>query len=740
MGSIVLYILEWAFALIVLLTIYKAVFSGTTFYRFSRFYLLGATVLSALLPLVHISIPDGNPLASNLSIEDSVFARELSGTLPFSSEPITVTADAITQPQSNSKTTLWAVMLISTYSVYVLMLMIGWGRQTVRTRRFLQGKKRRHLNHTVWLVTHDEDFGPFSWMNYIVISDTENGFARRASLRHEYSHIRLLHSADLVFLMACTIVNPACWFVLQEIKIVHEYEADSEVIKRYGIRNGDYQKLLIMRTVGAEAYALASSFNLNIKKRIIMLNKNQTRKSRLIWLLLLVPMLGMTSVLFARTEIKADMIELGNYYPNDANISAKIAQDGYIIGKVIDDDGPVVNARISVMNLTGTVFYSSFTDEDGNFILREYNPEYMIRIIKAGYQEFKGYIRSEEPVITLTKLKDVEWEVENDVEDDVFLTAEEAPEFPGGMAGLLQYLTKNIKYPILCRENKIQGRVVISFTIDTDGTITDAEVARSVDPLLDAEALRAISQMPAWTPGKIEGKNVKVRYSVPINFRLNDGSAPQTQQWIYLYDAKTEVETDDNVSSLLVSVAYSNEDLGALNTPEMRTFINAFRSAQKEAQSLTEKYEEELQVMRDDLTKKTQEYEKLRESLSESMRSDYEQSLTKTHQEITQKLQERQDKVREWSDKTINGLQSQIKDAWRSISKNGAYVCTKLTTGNPLEGITVSPDDMESAVKDLFEGRRPAVVLPFSDDNYQQIRSLLSDKYASKPVLYMNMR
>ena len=170
MGSIVLYILEWAFALIVLLTIYKAVFSGTTFYRFSRFYLLGATVLSALLPLVHISIPDGNPLASNLSIEDSVFARELSGTLPFSSEPITVTADAITQPQSNSKTTLWAVMLISTYSVYVLMLMIGWGRQTVRTRRFLQGKKRRHLNHTVWLVTHDEDFGPFSWMNYIVIS------------------------------------------------------------------------------------------------------------------------------------------------------------------------------------------------------------------------------------------------------------------------------------------------------------------------------------------------------------------------------------------------------------------------------------------------------------------------------------------------------------------------------------------------------------------------------------------
>ena len=174
---------------------------------------------------------------------------------------------------------------------------VGW-----LDRALPRGNRRHRISRSVWLVTHDEDFGPFSWMNYIVISDTENGFARRASLRHEFSHIRLLHSADLVFLLACTVVNPVCWLVLQEIKIVHEFEADNEVITRYGIRNSDYQKLLIMRTVGAEAYALASYFNLNIKKRIIMMNKNKTGKRRLLWLLILVPMLGMTSVLFARTE------------------------------------------------------------------------------------------------------------------------------------------------------------------------------------------------------------------------------------------------------------------------------------------------------------------------------------------------------------------------------------------------------------------------------------------------------
>ena len=88
MGSIVLYILEWAFALVVLLTIYKAAFSGTTFYRFNRFYLLGATVLSALLPLVHITVPESAPLVSDISIHETEFAQELSGTFVLADAPV----------------------------------------------------------------------------------------------------------------------------------------------------------------------------------------------------------------------------------------------------------------------------------------------------------------------------------------------------------------------------------------------------------------------------------------------------------------------------------------------------------------------------------------------------------------------------------------------------------------------------------------------------------------------------
>lgn len=330
MGSIVLYIIEWAFALLVLIAIYKAAFSGTTLHRFNRFYLLGATLLSALLPLVHVTITDSTPVAAGLSLEETYFARELSGTFTFAPEPETMWADAsdlaTPSPDPEHKTSLWAVMLIGTYSIYVLTLIIGWSRGIIRARKFLHGKPRRRLSRTVWLVTHSEQYGPFSWMNYIVISDSENGFARRASLRHEYSHVKLLHSIDLVVLLACTIVNPVCWLVLQEIKIVHEYEADDEVINRYGIQEQDYQRLLLIKAVGAEAYALASSFNLNIKKRIIMMNKNKTRKSRLIWLLLLVPMLGVTSVLFARTEKAVNLDDKLRFSSTDAEMSVRLPE------------------------------------------------------------------------------------------------------------------------------------------------------------------------------------------------------------------------------------------------------------------------------------------------------------------------------------------------------------------------------------------------------------------------------
>lgn len=105
-------------------------------------------------------------------------------------------------------------------------------------------------------------------------------------------------------------------------------------------------------------------------------------------------------------------------------------------------------------------------------------------------------------------------------EQTIFEVVEQMPDFPGGMAALMQFLGKNIKYPTIAQENGTQGRVIVQFVVNRDGSIVDPRVVKSVDPYLDKEALRVIGTMPKWKPGMQRGKPVRVKYTVPVMFRL----------------------------------------------------------------------------------------------------------------------------------------------------------------------------------------------------------------------------
>lgn len=105
-------------------------------------------------------------------------------------------------------------------------------------------------------------------------------------------------------------------------------------------------------------------------------------------------------------------------------------------------------------------------------------------------------------------------------ENKVFDVVEQMPSFPGGPQALLQYLNNNVKYPVVAQENGVQGRVVISFVVEKDGSVTDVQVAKSVDPSLDKEAQRVVKSMPHWIPGKQNGSAVRVKYVVPVSFKL----------------------------------------------------------------------------------------------------------------------------------------------------------------------------------------------------------------------------
>jgi protein TonB len=105
-------------------------------------------------------------------------------------------------------------------------------------------------------------------------------------------------------------------------------------------------------------------------------------------------------------------------------------------------------------------------------------------------------------------------------ENKVFDVVEVMPSFPGGQGALMQWLSKNIKYPVVAEENGVQGRVVVTFVVEKDGSITDVKVVKSVDPSLDKEAARVVKSMPHWIPGKQNGSAVRVKYTVPVTFKL----------------------------------------------------------------------------------------------------------------------------------------------------------------------------------------------------------------------------
>ena len=107
-----------------------------------------------------------------------------------------------------------------------------------------------------------------------------------------------------------------------------------------------------------------------------------------------------------------------------------------------------------------------------------------------------------------------------EVSNKVFDVVEEMPSFPGGQGALMSFLSSNIKYPVVAQENGVQGRVIVGFVVERDGSITDVKVMRSVDPSLDREAQRVVKSMPKWKPGKQNGSAVRVKYTVPVVFRL----------------------------------------------------------------------------------------------------------------------------------------------------------------------------------------------------------------------------
>lgn len=530
MGSFVVYILEWALCLSAFLLLYKMCFSDSTFHRFNRFFLLGSVVVSALLPLAHITASEQmEPIAEVCRLNTEQFETAQ-----------TLVTEVREQPTVGQR---FFVFLTLAYVIYMAIQVTNWLRSVVKMLLFLRGKRISRVGHWIRLVVHNEEYGPFSWMNYIVISDKERGFGRRASMLHELSHIKLLHPLDLVFILLCTLVNPVCWLVMKEIKVVHEYEADDEVINHYHIRSRDYQRLLVIRTVGAEAYALACSFNLNIKKRIIMMKKKQSTWWRLTWMAVTFPLVGVALTAFSKPKEalkevvdssvriieqpiaealspdveEAEAVELSAPAPVKEMEAVNAVKPGdTITGTVKAKNGqPLQNANLVEIDKTGRIVAVAVTDKNGHYTMKVVNPSNKIRCSHVGYNMQSFDISSHKIDMTMeegtqfTNVKVVgridsidssSWRYKDrdnsNGDDGAFNIMEQDPTFPGGKAEIMKYLSAHLRYPAVAREMQAEAEVLVRFTVDKTGFVRSPIVVEtnSQTPLVTAETAKAAKE------------------------------------------------------------------------------------------------------------------------------------------------------------------------------------------------------------------------------------------------------
>lgn len=306
--------------------------------------------------------------------------------------------------------------------------------------------------------------GPFSFFHWIFInpsSHTEEEL--NEILTHEQTHARQWHSIDVIVSeLACILCwfNPFAWLMKREIRTNLEYMADARVLEN-GYDSKTYQYHLLGLSHHKAAATIYNSFNvLPLKKRIKMMNKKRTREIGRTKYLAFLPLAALLMII--------------------SNIEAVARTTKEIATEVMEAvDIPIVEERTTNI--------------------------------------------SEPTVLSVVPEKMKRDSLINKGDNVIFEVVEHMPEFAsGGMAGLMEYLSKNIRYPADAHAKGVQGRVTVQFVVEKDGSITEAKVLRGVDPSLDKEAVRVTGTMPNWRPGMQKGKAVRVKYTVPIMFRLSD--------------------------------------------------------------------------------------------------------------------------------------------------------------------------------------------------------------------------
>lgn len=451
-----IYLIKINVALMLLYGFYRLTVSRDTFFGLRRLTLWLIYAVALMVPALNLEY----------WVRDTPTMASMANVYADTFYPVVVV-------KAQAPSITWMDMLLGIYwaGVAVLSLRLVWQLFSI-IRLAVISRKQEVEGITVHLLRGEGS--PFSFFRWVFMYPSIlEGKQLHEVMVHECTHVSGLHSLDTLFSELFSIAcwfNPFAWLMKQEVRMNLEYLADESVLSDGNARKSyQYHLLGLAYRQPKDSTKIANNFNLlPLKKRIKMMNKRRTSEIGKAKYLLFAPLAG---ALLMVSNIESVAREIGEQVPEVAEVQQKADQ--------------ALNADVAVAN----------------------------PMAKAEEAKAAELAKAEAKASDVTAPADTTKNVVYDV-------TETMPQFPGGQGVMMKYLAANIKYPASAVKAKKQGRVIVAFVIQKDGSVTNARIVRSVDPELDAEALRIVKAMPNWTPGTQDGKPVNVNYTIPVVFSL----------------------------------------------------------------------------------------------------------------------------------------------------------------------------------------------------------------------------
>ena len=519
-------IISIALSVAILWIAYRLLFINSNRLIFNRAFLIIALGFSLILPAAGLYIGGSSPQI--VSYKQSLFQGIMLDEVVITAEGVTISTQSDVKADnegaapvvaSNKRSfdiiglmgLIWLIGAIGAALVFLFKL----GKIVFI---IIRSPKKKMPGYTA--VFTGKEHGSYSFFNYAFFPN-ENVNAE--IVRHEMSHIAHHHSADILFVELMMIIqwfNPFIYLYKRELQSLHEYMADRDVVAT-GIDKQNYMMLILQQCTAVDFSNMSNNFSfLLTKKRIKMITQSKKAKGVVIKALLTLPLFAL--LLFAncqstgQNKVSADKIS-ENAAEKESLTTIKLGEESYV-----SFSDPME------INLDGTDYTLDINSvkNEKTFKLGDHKV-----VAKNNHDERNSYtVTVDGKPFDLNYITQMLFDDSDEATDDseVYNGVDVQPEYPGGINAMYEFIQKNLKYPESAKKKGIEGRVFVQFVVEKDGSLSSFQVLRGVSDDIDAEAVRVLKMMPNWKPGMMNGKPVRVNFTMPFKFQLTGNENTMT--------------------------------------------------------------------------------------------------------------------------------------------------------------------------------------------------------------------